>query len=67
MTAETPRLRSVDEITFEPATASGGTRVTYNAMLTLTGPFRLVDPLLQRAFNRLGDAAAAGLERELNR
>jgi Polyketide cyclase / dehydrase and lipid transport len=67
MTAETPRLRSVDEITFEPAGASSGTRVTYNAALTLKGPYRLADPLLQRAFNRLGDAAAAGLERELNR
>ena len=67
MTAETPRLRSVDEITFEPAGAGSGTRVTYNAALTLKGPYRLADPLLQRAFNRLGDAAAAGLERELNR
>ena len=67
MTAETPWLRSVDEITFEPAGAGSGTRVTYNAALTLKGPYRLADPLLQRAFNRLGDAAAAGLERELNR
>ncbi len=67
MTAENPRLRSVDEITFEPAGANRGTRVTYDAALTLKGPFRLADPLVQRAFNRLGDAAAAGLARELNR
>ena len=67
MTAETPRLRSVDEITFESLGAGGGTLVTYNAALTLTGPFRLADPLLQRAFKRLGDAASTGLARELNR
>jgi uncharacterized protein YndB with AHSA1/START domain len=67
LTAETPRLRSVDEITFEPADAGSGSRVTYNADLALKGPYRLADPLLQRAFNRLGDAAAAGLERELTR
>jgi hypothetical protein len=67
MTAETPRLRSVDEITFEPTAAGGETCVTYDATLTLNGPYRLADPLLQRAFNRLGDAAAAGLARELNR
>jgi hypothetical protein len=67
MTAETPGLRSVDEITFEPAVTGDGTRVTYDATLTLKGPFRLADPLLQRAFNRLGDEAAVGLTRELGR
>ena len=67
MTAETPRLRSVDEVTFAPSGTGRGTCVTYDAELTLKGPYRLADPLLQRAFNRLGDAAAAGLERELNR
>ena len=65
--AETARLHSVDEITFEPADAGGGTRVTYDAALTLKGAYRLADPLLQRAFHRLGDAAADGLARELNR
>jgi hypothetical protein len=66
MTAETPRLRSVDEMTFEPMVADCGTRVTYDAELTLNGPYRVADPLLQLAFNRLGDAAAAGLARELD-
>lgn len=67
MTAETARLCSVDEITFEPIPATGGTRVTYDASLTLKGPLRFADPLLQRAFDRLGDAAKVGLARELNR
>src|SRR5690348_6477205 len=47
LTADTPRLRSVDAITFEASGAAGGTRVAYDATLTLKGPFRLADPLLQ--------------------
>jgi hypothetical protein len=58
-------IRSVDEITFEPSSA--GSRVTYHADLRLKGLLRLADPLLALAFRRLGDRAASGLRRELNR
>ncbi len=63
--AENARLRSLDRITIEPA--GTGSRVTYDADLALKGLARLADPLLQRAFDRLGDDARDGLERELNR
>lgn len=63
--AENGRVRSLDRITFEPA--GSGCRVTYDADLQLKGLLRLGDPLLQRAFDRLGDEARAGLVRELNR
>ncbi len=58
-------IRSVDEITFEPSRA--GSSVTYHADLRLKGLLRLADPLLAVAFRRLGDRAASGLRRELNR
>jgi len=52
-------LRSIDEITFTPR--PGGTRVTYEARLELTGLRRLADPLLDVVFQHVGRAAAAGL------
>lgn len=52
-------LRSIDEITF--ASRPGGTRVTYEARLELSGVLRRVDPLLDRVFQRVGRAAADGL------
>ena len=58
-------IRSVDEITVEPNRA--GSRVRYHADLRLKGILRLADPLLAVAFRRLGDRAASGLRRELNR
>ena len=58
-------IRSVDEITFEPS--GDGSRVTYHADLRLKGLLRLADPFLAVAFRRLGDRAASGLRRELNR
>ena len=51
---------SLDEITFVPR--AGGTRVTYDARLLLSGLARLADPLLQLAFGFLGRAAVRGLE-----
>ncbi len=63
--ADNGRVRSLDRITFEPA--GTGCRVTYDADLRLKGLLRLGDPLLQRAFDRLGDEARDGLARELNR
>jgi hypothetical protein len=57
-------FRSVDTITVEPHGV--GARVTYDAALPFAGIGRLVDPLLQLVFDRVGRKAAAGLERSLN-
>jgi len=56
---------SLDRLTFESFGA--GTQLTYNAELTLKGPFRLADPLLALAFRRVGDRALAGLRQVLAR
>jgi hypothetical protein len=53
-------LTSLDEINF--AARAGGTRVTYDARLALSGIAQLGDPLLQLAFGFLGRAAVRGLE-----
>jgi Polyketide cyclase / dehydrase and lipid transport len=64
LVARTSLLTSVDEVRVQ---ASGtGSIVTYDAELTLNGPLRLFDPLLRLAFGRIGDRAAAGLERVLS-
>jgi len=39
-----------------------GCVVTYGADLVLSGPFKIFDPLLKPIFNKIGDAAAAGLQ-----
>jgi len=57
---ENTSVVSLDTMTFS-ATPTGGTRVTYDAALTLKGPLRALDPLLGLAFKRVGDRAAAGL------
>jgi carbon monoxide dehydrogenase subunit G len=56
---ENSTVVSLDRITFEPS--DGGTRIVYDAELTLKGPLKLADPLLALAFNRVGDHALAGL------
>jgi hypothetical protein len=63
LSAETPLVRSVDEITISPR-ASGST-VTYVATLTTRGWLRLFTPLVARVFQGVGEKARAGLEREL--
>jgi carbon monoxide dehydrogenase subunit G len=60
---ENASVVSLDRITFEPRGA--GTRVTYDALLTVKGPFKLADPLLGLAFRRVGDRALAGLRKTL--
>lgn len=60
---ENAAVVSRDRMTFEPA--GGGTRVRYDADLTLKAPLRLADPLLRLVFDRVGDRALAGLERAL--
>lgn len=61
---ENATVVSLDTITFAPA-AGGGTRVTYDADLSLKGPLRLADPLLKLVFNRIGDRAVDGLRAQL--
>ncbi len=60
---ENTSVISLDTITFEPH--GDGTRVTYDADLKLKGPAKLADPILRLVFNRIGDAAAAGLQEHL--
>jgi hypothetical protein len=60
---ENATVVSLDRITFQDAGA--GTRVTYDARLTLKGPLVLLDPLLALVFDRVGDRALAGLRRTL--
>lgn len=43
------------------AVTDTGTRITYEAKLTLKGPLKLADPLLAVAFKRVGDRALAGM------
>ncbi len=54
---------SLDRLTFE--NFGGGTRVTYEADLTMKGPFKVADPLLGLAFSRVGDRALNGLREAL--
>jgi carbon monoxide dehydrogenase subunit G len=60
---ENATVTSRDQIVFEPA--EDGTRLTYDADLQLKGLLRVIDPLLQLAFNRTGDCAVEGLRRVL--
>jgi hypothetical protein len=60
---ENTTVVSRDRITFD--SRPGGVRVTYDADLALKGVFRIADPLLAIAFNRVGNRALAGLRRTL--
>lgn len=62
--ARTGEFTSYDVITVEPTDA--GSRVTYDAELTLHGWRRPADPLLQAAFAVIGRRAEAGLRKALN-
>jgi carbon monoxide dehydrogenase subunit G len=61
---ENATVVSLDTMRFSD-TPDGGTRVSYEADLSLKGPLRMLDPLLRLAFNRVGDRAAVGLRDEL--
>jgi hypothetical protein len=61
---ENATVVSLDTMRFSD-TPEGGTRVSYEADLTLKGPLRALDPLLGPTFNRVGDRAAAGLRAKL--
>lgn len=64
VSGENATVTSLDEITVEAV--GDGSRVTYDAELTLKGPAKLFDPLLSLAFGRVADKAIAGLEKALN-
>jgi hypothetical protein len=61
---ENATVVSLDTMRFSD-TPAAGTRVEYEAELTLKGPLRALDPLLGLAFDRVGDRAAAGLRAKL--
>lgn len=58
-------VTAVDDITFKDK-GDGTTQVDYVADLRLKGLLRLAEPFLKGAFDRLADAAMAGLERRLS-
>ena len=61
--ASTSRLVSTDTLTFE--NRDGGCRMTYHADLHFKGAAALANPLLALGFRRIGDRAAASLQRVL--
>lgn len=61
---EGARATSDDVIAFEPI-PTGGTRITYEAVLRFKGVFRLAEPLLAGAIRTMGAKALAGLEAAL--
>ena len=62
--AQRPGFVSRDTITVEPA--ANGSVVHYDATLTFGGVGRLLDPVMQRIFNRVGARATLGMQTALN-
>jgi hypothetical protein len=62
--AKNALMVSLDTITVAPR-ADGGSDMTYHATVELRGVFKLASPLLNKAFNGVGDRAKAGLEKAL--
>ena len=63
--AQTPTLRSVDEIKVDATGTSS--LMTYNANLTFKGALWFANPILVLSFKKIGDRARDGLRRELNK
>jgi hypothetical protein len=63
--AENASTISEDTITIEPTPT--GCEMAYEARLTIKGGMRIIDPVFNLLFKRLGDNAAAGLRRQLSR
>lgn len=61
--ARSRTLTSTDKVIVHPD--GEGSLVTYDAVLELNGPLRLLDPLMKLVFGRIGDRAAAGLRTAL--
>jgi len=62
--ARRPGFVSGDTITVEPA--ENGSIVRYDATLAFGGLGRLLDPVMQRVFDRVGARATLGLQTALN-
>ena len=62
--ARRPRFVSRDTITVEPA--GNGSVVHYDATLAFDGLGRLLDPVMQRIFDRVGARASRGMQTALN-
>ena len=62
--ARRPGFVSRDTITVEPA--GNGSIVHYHATLAFGGLGRLLDPVMQRVFDRVGARATLGLQTALN-
>jgi hypothetical protein len=62
--ARRPGLASRDTITVDPT--ADGSVVRYDAQVLLSGARRLLDPLVQRVFDRVGAKAEAGMRSALN-
>jgi hypothetical protein len=62
--ARKPGFVSRDTITV--AAAEGGSTVHYDALLEFSGVRKLLGPIMQRVFDRVGDDAAAGMRTALN-
>lgn len=62
--ARRPGFVSRDTITVAPG--ANGSEVRYDARLDFGGIRRLLDPLMQRIFDRVGAAARAGMQKALN-
>jgi hypothetical protein len=62
--AQRPAIISRDTITV--ASAGTGSVVQYDAMLTFSGIGRLLDPAIQRIFDRIGARATVGIRKALN-
>jgi carbon monoxide dehydrogenase subunit G len=58
------RFYGLDDIRFDPL-PSGGTRITYEADLRLSGAFRLLEPLMKGRFEETGRNAIEGMRRAL--
>lgn len=61
--AENNSVISLDELKFSET--ESGCAVTYEAELTGKGSFRIMNPVLQLLFNRIGQAAEDGLVKHL--
>ena len=64
LAARRPKFSSRDTITVEPA--GDGSIVHYDATLAFGGLGRLLDPVMQRVFDRVGARATLGLQTALN-
>jgi dehydrogenase/reductase SDR family member 12 len=64
LTATSGLMRATDRITV--AAAGDGATVSYEAIVRLRGPLRLLDRLLRPGFRGVGERAAAGLAQVLS-